>query len=469
MVIQTMKKIKVKKYINIPLMLTLALSFIYSCSGDNSLIDTDEDTQAKTVSLSMLLNSPTQGELKSAANPDYDAESKIYNLTVLIFKSAGEPEAGSLDGYKSISRTEVSVTGETYDKEYKEINEIKKISLTAGKRDIYVIANAPDDYFKTVTNLNSFLSKYESLTTQGLVPHPGTVIPDPNEQPPIGGIRPSDLKTNLTMCNYFLNAQFSNLNTQHYLGYTTNNGRPEDVASTNGYTLDGTNPFIVERLVARVAIQKVEFDFTNPNLEFEGSQYPVSPDNYTYQIDSVFLMNAKDKSKFTTNAPVLTGNYSYGNTAAFKFLSQSSRLNNLFPSSQQSNRLSEAIYARIYDETVSDTPLWFYVFENEESSSYPTYFVIGVRYNFISSKDGQAKTIKHYYPVIINEPKAGKAANHDYIKRNYQYRIQAKIKALSNMSGYTPELLKTASQSNAIEVEETVGHNLFPWTGYTHK
>lgn len=463
-----MEKMKVKKYIYIPFVVILALSLIYSCSEDNSMTCKTENMQAKMITLSVLLNSPTQGESKSAANPDYDAESKIYNLTVLIFNSEGESEAGYCDGYKSISRTEEAVAGQAYDKEYKEINEIKDISLTVGKKDIYVIANAPDDYFQSVTNLNDFLSKYETLTTQGLVPHPGTVISDPNEQPPIGGIRPSDLKTNLTMCNYLQNVQFSDSETQHYLGYTTNNGRPEDVASTFGNSLTGTNPFIIERLVARVAIQKIEFDFKNPILELEGAEYPVSPDNYTYQIDSVFLMNVKDKSKLTTDAPLLSGNYSHGNTSAFNFLNHALRLNNLFPSSQQNNRLTEAIYTRNYDETVSDTPLWFYVFENEESSSYPTYFVIAVRYNFISAKDGQVKTVKHYYPVIINGPKTGKTADHDYIKRNYQYRIQAKIKALSNMSDYTPELMKASFPTNAIEVEEIVGHNLFPWTGYMH-
>jgi hypothetical protein len=96
--------------------------------------------------------------------------------------------------------------------------------------------------------------------------------------------------------------------------------------------------------------------------------------------------------------------------------------------------------------------------------------VIGVRYNFESTKDaGVIKTVKCYYPVIVNAPAPGKTT-HDYIKRNYQYGIKATIKGLGTVYGNNASLLKSAQSPNmAIEIDETIGKNLFPWEGNTYK
>lgn len=459
----------IKKHINL-LMCILAGMVMYSCSGEDvTPVPTPGGTEQTT--LSVLLNAPGQGELKSSGNPDKDAESKVYSLEVLIFKSAGEAEEGKLDGYGYVIRKTRNVTGQTYDKEYVEIDEIKEIGLTAGKRDIYVVANAPDKYFSSVSNLQEFLKIYENLSTQGLCPHPGTVTPDPNEEPPIGGINPSDLKTNLTMCNYVKNVQFNNLHEQHYLGYTTNNGRPTSVASNHGWALDGTNPFYIERLAARVAIQKIEFNFPAEGLLFESGYSKVT--DFTYQIDSVFMMNVKTTSKFADGSPLaFTEKFGHGCDVGYSFLNKPTRINNLHQQSQYTDYLVEAITTPNYDISTNATPLWFYTFENIDSN-YPTYFVIGVKYNFKSSKDNTAKTVKSYYPVVVNLPESGKTADHDYIKRNYQYQIAAKIKGLGSVYGNNPEALKSlqAANSEDIEITEMVGHNLFPWTGdvYTDK
>lgn len=465
--VQAMKKMNIKEYINMTIILLWIMGFVCSCSGDSVFIDEGGNTDGeKTIFLSMLLNPNEDTKEKSVGNiDDSDFESQIYRLDVLIFKSAGEYEAGKVDGHDSVPRKIINGN------EYQTIDEIKGISLTAGKRDIYVIANAPEGYFASVKNITQFLQKYEKLNTQGLFPHPGTVNPNPGDNPPIGGINPSDMKTNLTMCHYEKNVSFKNTEEQHYLGYTSNNGRPGDVASDYGHALFGADPFVLERLVARVAIQKIEFDLAT-DIEFE-KNYPTG--NYTYHIDSVFMMNVKTASWFPAESGnVLSGKFGHGCNTGYQFLKSPMLLNNLNPASELTNYLTEPIFTQKYDitsdVTANDTPLWYYVFENDESTLYPTYFVIGVRYNFESTKDaGVIKTVKCYYPVIVNAPAPGKTT-HDYIKRNYQYGIKATIKGLGTVYGNNASLLKSAQSPNmAIEIDETIGKNLFPWEGNTYK
>jgi len=455
-----MEKMNIKKHINL-LMIALAGTLMYSCSGEEAVpvVDTPE----QHTSLSVLLNANQQGKEKSSGNQDKDAESKVYSLEVLIFKSDGEREAGQLDGYGYVIRQTENVSGQTYDKQYVEIDEIREIELTAGKRDIYVIANAPDKHFNGVTNIQGFLERFENLYTQGRYPHPGTVTPDPDEGLPIGGINPSDLKTNLTMCNYIKDVTFSKVHKNHYLGYTTNNGRPDNTDPNDGYLLAGVNPFLIERLVARVAIQKIEFELLN-DLPFEGSTY--TSDDYTYHIDSVFMMNVKTTSKFAAESQLgFIEGFGHGCDVGYTFLKNQGLLNNLHPQSQYTNFLAEAISTPNYNIEINATPLWFYAFENTDSS-YPPYLVIGVRYNFKSSKDSIDKTVKSYYAVEINPSGSGKQADHDHIKRNHQYGISVKIKGLGSWYGNNPVPLKSMQTADQdIEVTEIVGENLFPWTG----
>lgn len=447
-------QMKIDKNIGVLLIFGWIVLFSSSCSQDNSILDQEEQ-----ISLSILLNSQRQGELRLAGDPNVSEESKIYSLVVLVFKSAGEPQAGKLDGYKSIVRED-----DEFGKPYKEISEIKQIKLTAGKRDIYVVANAPNLHFASVTNFQDFLAKCEDLSDQGVIANSETI--DPSEDLPIGGILPTNAKTNLTMCNYMTNVLFSTSHEQHYLGYTTNAGRPTDVSSDYGFTLDDDNAFKLERLVARVAIQKVEFELPK-SLPFEGSDFPSSL--YSYSIDSVFMMNVKTTSRYAFNTNLeFDEKFGHGCRTGYIFLNSLQRISNLNQQSEYKDFLMEPISTPFYDINNNATPLWFYAFDNWDSNC-PTYLVVGVRYNFKSSKDNNVKTVKSYYQVVVNSPKTGKLANHDYIRRNNQYRISIKIKGLGDMYGYNPELLKTLSVGNTdLEVTETVGENLFPWTGNTY-
>lgn len=463
-----MKKMKTKLHFSITnILLVLVMGFVCSCSGDSIFSGPDTEViDENKILLSISLEGLEDGKEKSSGNIDTNSntEKQIYSLDVFIFKSQGEYEGGKYDGGKSITRKIINGN------EYETISEVTGISLTAGKRDIYVVANAPANHFSGILNLNAFLAKLEQLDTQGLFDHPGTVTPGTGN-PPIGGIDPSDLKTNLTMCHFIENVQFQNTQSQHYLGYTGNNGRPGNVSSSFGWALTGTNPFLVERLVARVAIQRIEFDFPAEGLLFETGSNKVT--NFTYQIDSVFMMNVKTASKFAAGTfGNQVNDYGHGCKTGYTFLKN--KLSNLNPSSQLKNYLTEPIFTQDYDITnigSTDTPLWYYVFENA-STQYPTYFVIGVKYNFESKKNpGVLKTAKCYYPVIVNAPGAsGKTADHDYIRRNHQYGIKVKIKGLGTVYGNNPSELKTMQDDESvIEVNETVGKDLFPWTGNTYK
>lgn len=467
---------KIKKYINLSLILLLA-GLIYSCSGDNiingeSPLDPDTgggDTKGEQTTLSMFFGQSDDLNTKSASNPDATAESQIYSLDILIFKSGGGADQGKIDTYIHKPRTIKSVPGQT--EEYNVITEVRDIVLTIGRRDIYVIANAPDSpngFFHGKTTLAQFKAEVEKLSDQRLIPHPGTIVPGGDDEDPIGGINPSDLKTNLTMMGYF-DAQFTTAK-HHYLGYTDPGGLPSHAIS-GGAALDpNTNPFYLERLAARVAVKKIKFDFSaSSNLVFESGYPAVGPNDYTYQLDSVFMLNVKTGSRYhipqSATDSKLTGNFGYGCLKGYNYLKTTVGMTNL--TGIEADYLTEPIFSREYDIAVNSTPIWFYAFENDATENYPTYLVIGVRYNFKSSKDQKFKTAKYYYPVIVNKPGSG-SSTHNYIKRNNQYFISATIRQLAPTVS-TPVELKSAIDSdmydNIIEVEEEVGTNLFPWTG----
>lgn len=472
-----MENINIKKYIKFFLICTFVGICMSACSSDDneaSVKGIDEDDQKMQLAISLnspdldtkALNTRSTGDY---TKPDYSDDKKIYSLEVLIFKSAGTTEAGKLDGYKSKPRQRIdSDSLSSSSEEYLPIDEIKGVVLTAGKRDIYVVANAPDNFFAGVTTLAQFKAKCDSLQRQGLFAHIGAPRPPRPDESPIGGQKPSDLKTNLTMCGSVTNVQFSNLHTQHYLGYTS--GLPSGVVAAQvlpGNGADGKT-FYVDRLVARVAIKTIKFELPN-TLTLDGAS--ITKDNYTYQLDSVFMMNAKTTSVFSrmddnSNKRPVNIEFAHGSKLGYDLLKGG--LSNVFAASELRTTLSEAIYSRSYDITVNDYPLWFYAFENDQSTVYPTYLVIGVKYNFRKA-GGELRTVKCYYPVIINEN--GQNTDHKFIKRNYQYSLNIIIKGLGYKSAVTE--LKSSSEGLTyplpVDVETTVGRNLFPWTGNIYR
>lgn len=477
---QIMRKRNIRKYLNNVLASMLVAVCIYSCSNDNLIGDTDkEEKDTKYLAISLNTSDKEDGaenDLRSSGTPVYSEENKIYSLEVLVFKTDGDKK---LDGYKSVPRATDAITGDA-----KEVYEVKGVEITAGTRDIYVIANAPDNYFsaKALSPAGLTISEFKAMTVklsdQREYAHSGAIV-NP-EDIPIGGVTPSNQSTDLIMCGY-KQVVCSNMHDQQYLGYTTNGGRPTSIIDNSGYVLDGTNPYFVERLVARVAFKKITFNLPSTlNLE---AGYPTSV--YEYSLDSVFMMNVKTASYFVSdNTAPLAGNFGHGNKDGYLFLQNG--LANISATSTLAGSLEEGINSEAYDATLEGnpiqpptganySPLWFYVFENYKTVLNPTYFVIGARFDFISTRDGKAKTVKCYYPIVINANGIGNGnADHNFIKRNYQYSVTAVIRGLGNFYNESlVEELRSASvkesPSSVIEIEETVGQNLFPWIGNVYK
>lgn len=444
-----------------------AAVFISSCTDGNEPDDFKHPADKVSLSISFHSAQHTRAENGLRGTEiDEISESKIYSLAVLVFKNGSD----ELDGKQFINRVQELKDGGYTD--YKELNEIKDIELTAGIRDVYIIANASDGHFSTVTNRTTFMAKVEELRAQGMYDHPIDNRPEPGDTP-IGGEEPDDRYTNLVMTQSFIDLPINRGAEKHYLGYTGNDGRPEGV--TTGTPLNGTNPVELVRLVARVAIQKIAFDLPE-TLEFDTGN-PTSI--YNQYVDTVFLINAKTVSSYfpEDNAfPKPAGSFGHGDTIGYNFLKGNFSIPD---GSTYAEYLYKPINFTEYDITGNQVPLWFYAFENGDSGTYPTAFVIGVKYQYKNGPDGELKRKKVYYLVVVNRPNEDKEATHDFIKRNNQYGIQVTIKGLgSYMTDYPPtesallrtvDLLSAQDAEEVLEIEETVGPNLFPWTGDIYK
>lgn len=447
---EIMKMNKRIKFLNAILAALILSVTIYSCSSEHAEGDINEEGKKIRLSISLNENSG-ENNLRLTGDPNSAEEAKIHRLDVLVFKVDG----GERNGYKA-QETANEV-------------EVKDIEITAGDRHVYVVANAPVGYFDNVMTLNAFKSAMEDLSTQGQFPASGGSA---EGDLPIGGEKPFEGKTNLTMCGY-KEITCSKTAERQYLGYTTPTGIPP---GGSGYAPLGSESFLVERLVARVAFKKITFQLPS-ELTFEAG-YPKT-DEYEYALDSIFLMNVKTKSYFASGNTPLAGYWGHGNKDGYLFLQ--SKLSDVSLGSVLTSNLEEPINSPSYDIGTASkhSPLWFYVFENEDSLS-PTYFVISVRYDFISKTPtdfGKAKTVKYYYPVVVNGNGIANGKPHNYIKRNHQYGISAIIKSLGSLSdentieelSFRSAAIQNGASSSVIEVQETVGENLFPWTGNVYK
>ncbi|SCD19801.1 Major fimbrial subunit protein (FimA) [Proteiniphilum saccharofermentans] len=392
---------------------------------------------------------------------DVESESKIYSLAVLVFKSGSD----ELDGSKFINR-ELKDTQDAQDREdYKELEEIKEIELTPGVRDIYIIANAPDGHFSGVTDRTSFKAKLEDLSAQKVY---GFQEGESSGDTPIGGEDPVDRYTNLVMSQSFIGLTIEGGEKQ-YLGYT------EEELPEGATPLNEGKPVELVRLVARVAIQKIAFELP-AELTFDG----IKTTDYNQYVDTVFMINAKTSSTYFPGETGFTGpdgSFVHGNIPGYNFLK--GKLSNISGESTYADYLSKPVNFPEYDIENNQVPLWFYAFENSQSNTYPTGFVIGVKYQYKNTQDSELEVKKAYYVVTVNRAGAG-SANHNFIKRNNQYGIKVTIKGLGSYVGDYPRsagigalratgFLSSQDTDGVMEIEETVGPNLFPWTGDIYK
>ncbi len=444
--------------------------FISSCTDGNEPEGFNHTKDKISLSISFHSTQQTRAENGLRGTEiDEISESKIYSLAVLVFKNGSD----ELDGRQFINRTQEPKDGGYTD--YKELNEIKDIELTAGIRDVYIISNAPDGHFSSVTNRTAFMAKVEELSAQGMYDHPIDERPESGDTP-IGGEEPDDRYTNLVMTQSFIGLPINSGAEKHYLGYTENGGRPDGVTTGTPLLRDG-NPIKVElvRLMARVAIQKIVFDLPE-TLTFETGK---TTSNYNQYVDTVFLINAKTVSSYfpEDNAfPKPAGSFGHGNTVGYDFLK--GKFSNIPDGSTYAAYLYKPINFTRYDITEDQVPLWFYAFENGNSGISPTAFVIGVKYQYINPGESQVKRKKVYYLLVVNSQGGGATDNHhQYIKRNNQYGIKVTIKGLGSYITDYPALKSAAlpamnvltDAAEVMEIEETVGPNLFPWAGDVYK
>ena len=466
----TIRKTKITQYLAEYLStLVLLIILLPSCSSDEpneSNIITNERIK---LSISFTPNSE-KNQTRSVGTPD-ESESKIYHLMVFIFNSS----TGERDGFEEAS-SQTAIT------------EIKEIGFTAGTRDVYVIANptlaaiAALSSVQTYEDFKKIENSYIELYEQG-----GTIDGDPDGQGPIGGIEGDD-NIKLTMIGKKLNFAFDNTVENHQWGYGT--GEVPD--------------FELERLVARVAVQKITLDFDHRDLALENDGSSITGDNYSVLIENVFLLNVQDYTSPFGLAKDFLLNMNTGTDMGIDlmhaFASQPDNvdftfntigylmgnLGNFSPYHHvPSNGKEDILFAslnlgRDYDIEGSDSPVWFYAFENYVSQDYPTTLIVTLRFNFRSILNpGVIKTSLAYYPVIINANGiangiANGVADHNYLKPNNQYGLKITIKNLSplyNKENIAPVGKKSVKvlDNDYIQIEESVGSNLFPWTGDIYK
>lgn len=454
---------KTGKYIAYQLFgLFTAIALLSACAEGNGPGDIDTPSDKHT--LSITLNPATTKAGNGLRTNNYGigsdviaSESKVYSLAVFVFKHGSK----ELDGHKIIER-EDSVPGY-----YKEVHEITNIELTAGYRDVYIIANAPKNYFNDVISgdLDDLRAKMEELENQKMhIVDDGT-----NPDEPIGGETPATGYTNLVMTQSFLNLPLNSGAANHYLGYA-GNGYPSGVNTGQPLLDNANNPIKVElvRLVARVAIQKIEFDLPT-SLTFGAT----TTSNFNQYVDTVFLVNAKTQSSYFPEEAGFDGSTAFGqgNTTGYDFLVGKTTFGIASSSSYAEYLYKPIANVPSYNIENNHTPLWFYSFENKDSAASPTALVIGVVFQYLDASS-TLKVLKAYYPVIINEIGSNNSADHNYIKRNYQYGINVKIKGLGTLyTDYpgTRSAFTANDMSGILEIEETVGTDLFPWTGNIYK
>lgn len=445
-----------------PVMLFLACN-----EQEKSQVIPEEAGESSVLSVNI---SAPEIETRVEGAPNSSDEKRIYSLAVLVFR-----KDGTLDGYGKTDRTVTTTAAKglskKYSASYTEIDEIRDIDITTGTRDVYIIANAPDGYFDRVSSIDDLYGLQESLTNQGsnYFRSLNNEQLEGSENPNSGAGLP-DWETNLTMYAHVKDVVFEpDESAKHFfLGYTgTTDGIPSHALSTETNKAPlGNAPVELERLVARVAINQIMFDLKE-ELEFEGFGSYASA-AVEYELDSIFVLNAKLQSRISTEADEPSGSFGYGDQDGYNALRSVINV----ASSSYSPWLGEQIvydFYGNYDITDNSTPLWFYLFENiAQKGSYPTYFVIGVKYRFRDA-DRNVQQMTYYYPVVINSSSSTGEADNS-IQRNSQYGLYVTITGLGVARGAVTTRSTAWDMDNLpVKVYVEKGSNLFPWTGNVYK
>ena len=241
------------------------------------------------------------------------------------------------------------------------------VEVPAGQRlKLVVIANAPESLLSASASLDELQKRLTVLTSQS--------------------------QNNLTFSTPVIStSELLEVSSVNYIGYTGENN------------IDGLDePILLTRIVARVEVNSVRTRFEGTPLE-----------GYTVRIDHITLANVNTQSHLYSvadwGAEEAPGNMVYGAGAT-------DMVNEFASGSQPVDYLGSNFNRVVGDASPITSPiLEMYAFENSSSAT-PTSLVIKATL--------VEENITKYFVVPVNQDGIlNNKADHDYLKRNYIYRL----------------------------------------------
>lgn len=259
------------------------------------------------------------------------------------------------------------------------------VPAKTGLAQIVAIANAPENAFNTIQTISQLQNVLADLSTQN--------------------------RHNLTMSAPVITTTAPLEKEDNYIGFG-------GVTNINGLS----TPLLLTRIGARVDIKHIATDFKGSLLE-----------GRSVKIDGIYLVNAKSASRFYSaedwGTVEVNGNLAYGTGAenAGEVIIADSKSVNYLTATPDS--------LLIKDNNSAKDITSFYTFENMDGTA-PTRIVIKAT---LLPYDMYAAETK-YFTAVINPDGASLKYDHNYIRRNYVYRLDI---TLSDKSFEGDEVLKT--------------------------
>lgn len=290
-------------------------------------------------------------------------DNKINNIVVGVFRSTGEELAGYADAIGDVQVSEVTASNPRAFS----IPSGKEIKVTAGKRDIIVVANASTadiNELKTATTKSDFMNKV-------------LVLGDKEQS-----------KDKLLMT-----------------------GESDNVTVNKG---DGNSfPIKVTRLVARVQLTGLKSSFIS------------SYSNATLDIDEIFLHNALfgiSVNNISPSSKILYTGWTYPSAPTSNYYSYLAD----FKTPQEPLYTLGASTSNVINQNH-----YFYTFENQIDATTPDYTTatkLVISGTFYPNGKPGTSSYRVYYPIVVNKDVVSEVDNTGKgILRNYVYSISATI------------------------------------------
>lgn len=259
---------------------------------------------------------------------------------------------------------------------------LEEIETIQVKAQIVVIANAPADAFEQVETLEECRSVLADLQSQR--------------------------RTNLTMSTSVIASEEPLAAEGNYIGF-------ED--KTNINNLD--KPVLLTRIAARIDVKSIGVSFTEDRLK-----------GRTVRIDGLYIANAKTASNFFSleewGGVEAEGHLAYGPGAE-------AAEGVIAEGAAAADYLTASPAEAIKDGTSVSNVISWYTFENLSGTA-PTQIVIKATL----LAEGNAPEETAYFHTVINPNGKNLRYDHDYIKRNYIYRLVF-VFSDSSFNGKEPE------------------------------